>query len=263
MENNPNGWIIFIAILGAAAWIPHIIQLIIKIFSKPSLISINQKEIEIGFNTLGPIINFSLAFIAEKEKALIQKIDFTLKHSSNESHLFKWIWYEESLFQMDLQKVSIPYKKYQNAIALNVAKDSMVEKKIGFQSIDFKEKLDPLAILLKEDIANLKNSEEELDKIKSRKSYNDLVSHLNNSCIWKIGKYEAEINIYVLKRRIPFKHRLVFDLNNMDLKNLQDNIQLCKDAIDNVIFSAEKKSEPAWNWVYCQDLKDTIMQIKP
>jgi len=73
MENNPNGWIIFIAILGAAAWIPHIIRLIIKIFSKPSLISINQKEIEIGFNTLGPIINFSLAFLAEKEKALIQK----------------------------------------------------------------------------------------------------------------------------------------------------------------------------------------------
>ena len=90
MDNNSSGWIILIAILGAAAWIPHLVQLFMKIFTKPKLITVNQKEIEIGFNTLGPIINVGLAFLSEKDKALIQKITLQLKHSSQASHLFRW-----------------------------------------------------------------------------------------------------------------------------------------------------------------------------
>lgn len=201
MDNNSSGWIILIAILGAAAWIPHLVQLFLKIITKPRLITVNQKEIEIGFNTLGPIINIGLAFLSEKDKALIQKISLQLKHSSHASHLFLWSWYEESLFQMDFPKVSIPYKKNQTAIALNVAKDFMVEKKIGFQSKEFKEKLDEIGELVNEDYANFKNTNRDLETIKSTKNYNDLVNHFDNSFIWSTRKYTVNIDIYVLKKK--------------------------------------------------------------
>jgi len=258
MDETSSGWILVLAILGAAAWIPQIIQLFIKYFAKPKLISINQKDIEIGYNTFGPIINFSMAFLAENEKALVQKINLRLKHSNSESHLFQWIWYEESLFQMDILKTTIPYKKNQVAIALNVPKDFMIEKKIGFQSNNFKLKFDEIAKLVEEDFANIKNSDGNLEDLKSNKNYNHLVDHVNNSFMWNTGKYDVEIEIFIAKRKLPFAHKIEFALNNLDIRKLKENIPLCKKKIDDVLFHDEDPKEPLWNWIYCKDLKDSI-----
>ena len=231
METNVNVWIIVLSILGAAAWIPQLIQLGIKIFTKTSITIINHKEIEIGYNTLGPIINFNLAFLAENEKALINKIELELKHTSNETHKFKWIWYEESLFQMDIPRISIPYKKNQIAIALNVPKDFLVEKKIGFQSHEFKKKVNGISKLLKEEYANLKNSDKDISELKASKNYNDLIDHFNNSFLWKTGEYTIEISIFITKRGKPFSHMMSFELSNIDIRKLKDNIPYFKDKV--------------------------------
>ena len=163
---------------------------------------------------------------------------------------------------MDFPKASIPYKKNQIAIALNVIKDFMVEKKIGFQSEEFKEKLDEIGKLVNEDYANFKNTNRDLEEIKSTKNYNDLVNHFDNSFMWLTGKYIANIDIYVLKKKNPFKHKLEFELNPLDLRKLKNNIPLCKENINNIIFSPENSLEQNWQWAYCNDLKNSLNKIQ-
>lgn len=52
----------FLAVLGALAWLPFIIQMIREKLKKPKLKIIPDKQIEIGYTTLGPIFNINIAF---------------------------------------------------------------------------------------------------------------------------------------------------------------------------------------------------------
>ena len=55
----------WVAILGALAWSPHLLKTIQNYFKKPVVQLITQKNPEIGFTTLGPILNWQIAFIVE------------------------------------------------------------------------------------------------------------------------------------------------------------------------------------------------------
>lgn len=100
---------------------------------------ISKNKIDIGYTTYGPIVNTSIALVAEKQKALIEKIEVELTHENNDTQKFTWKWFEETLHVLDLPNSggSIPTRKNQTAIAINIAKDELVEKKIGFQKNSF------------------------------------------------------------------------------------------------------------------------------
>ena len=207
-----------LAILGALAWLPFIIQLIREKLKKPKLKIIPDNQIEIGFTTYGPIFNINLAFLSENKSALITKIDLELIHESNEKTEFTWIWFEESLLQLDLPQAPISYKKNQKAIALNVEENVLVEKKIGFQSIKFKEESDRLIKILNEDSMNIKNSGKALVELKSSSSYNNILDFAQNSFSWKVGIYEAKFKVYLAETSIKFERIIKLKLSNIDLK---------------------------------------------
>ena len=55
----------WIAILGALAWTPHLVNLVREWLAKSKVRVITQREVEIGFTTYGPIFNIRLAFSVE------------------------------------------------------------------------------------------------------------------------------------------------------------------------------------------------------
>ena len=88
----------WLAVIGAFAWLPTIIQWIRNYLKKPKLTKVSGKSFDVGFTTFGPIINMSLAFLSENKKALINKVQLELVHENNDTQKFSWVWFEEVLY---------------------------------------------------------------------------------------------------------------------------------------------------------------------
>lgn len=245
-----------LAIMGAMAWLPFIINIIKERLEKPKLKIIPDKQMEIGYTTLGPIFNINVAFLSETKSALITKVDLEIIHESNEHTYFTWTWFEESLFQMDLPQIPVYYKKNQKAIALNVGINTLVEKKIGFQNIKFKDDADKLVKILNEDSVNLKSSGKPLVELKSYSSFNNIIDYAQNAFQWKTGLYDAIFKVSLAESATTFEKGLKFQLSSQDLKRLFKNVESCKSFVDKVYINVNEELNEKWEWITANSLSD-------
>ena len=245
-----------LAILGALAWLPQLIVFINKKITIPKLTIITDKDLEIGYTTLGPIFNLQIAFLAEKKRALIRKVEIEMTHENNETHKFTWDWFEEILYEVSIpQSGLIPTRKNQKAIAINVNPDSLVEKKIGFQQNAFKEKQNRLVQLTTEEFLNIINAGNDSNIIRTRNTFNNLRDYYKNGFNWKIGKYNAKINAILSGNQI-FTTNVDFQLTNRDIKTLERNIEIAQNLVD-IEYGADIKVKQNWLWVNTKKLLPT------
>lgn len=248
-----------LAILGALAWLPHLISLIRNSMVKPNLTIISHKELEVGYTTFGPILNISLAFLAEKKKALIRKIDIELTHEKKETQKFTWDWFEEILLEMGVPETGIiPYIKHQKSIAIKTGADELIEKKIGFQESIFKDQYSRLIKAVNEDALNIYNSGKDLSDLKATSNYNRLLDHLKNSFNWKVGRYSGLLKVYISEKEEPFEHRIDFQLNSLDIKTLESNVDICKAFVEKTYINRDLPVQGTWRWVNPYKLTDEV-----
>ena len=256
-NSNPNTVFDILAIIGALAWLAPLFTWIRNKVTEPSIMIIPYKQLEIGYTIYGSIINIHLSFLAKDKNALINKIKIKLHHEKNETNIFTWSWFEEEIYQVENPELgSIPVKKNQRAIAINALNSVLVEKKIGFQIPEFKNKYDTLYDKAKEVYTNLKSNWDE-NKMQSSIEYNRVIDYFENSSIWKIGKYKAIIEVFILKRNTPFTHTIEFELNSEDLKSIKKNIETCKSVAHNH-FISPVPNKPIWEWIFAES-KGTII----
>ena len=245
-----------LAILGALAWsAPIVVPWLYKRIIKPKLIIITHNVIEIGYTTFGPIVNINMSFLSENKEALIKAIKISLRHENNETHIFEWEWFEESLGQMDMGTTGIySQTKNQKAVALRVKENDIVERKIGFQNSDFKIKYNDLINRTNEAQYRLQRADKDLSLIVDDVSYNDLQDHLKNSFFWNLGMYTIDVEIFLLGISERAKHSISFRLSNYDKVRLESNIEYCKNFIENSYVTLDPKYSEIWNWVYSYEV---------
>jgi hypothetical protein len=238
-----------LAILGALAWLPQLIIFISKWLTKPKLTIITDKDLEIGYTTFGPIFNFQIAFLAEKKRVLIRKVEIEMTHENNETHNFTWDWFEEILYEVNIpQSGLIPTRKNQKAIAINVDPDSLVEKKIGFQQ-------NRLVQLTTEEFLNIYNAGDDVNQIRTRNTFNNLRDYYKNGFNWKIGKYSATIKATLSNDQI-FTTKVDFQLTSLNIKTIEPNIEIAQKLVDKE-YGADIEVEQNWLWVNTQKLMPT------
>ncbi len=238
-----------IAILGALAWLPHLITLVRNLFLKPKISINSYNELEIGYTTLGPVLNINIAFSAENKHALIEKIYLIIKHESNEIHLFSWDWFEEYLYEMDtIDSGPLNLRKNQKAIAIKVQTDTLMEKKVGFQDPAFKEKYNELFNLTNIVYVNLFQGGKDINDLSSTNEYNEFSELFKNSFIWKVGKYSVKIKVYIKNRKKSFEHKLEFQLTNLDKNRLETNVETCLKVLKNHYITEDQKYKSTWEW---------------
>lgn len=239
----------WIGIIGAFAWIPQIIKWIREYFTKPKLTVVSGSQIEIGYTYFGPIINLSLAYLSETKTSLIDKIELELVHENNDTQKFSWVWFEEVLYSMDLpdfQKINT--KRHQNAIAIKIGLDELIEKKVGFLQNSFKQEYDKLYKQLIEEAIEFYQIAKNLEELKLNSSFRNLQNLLTNSFNWKSGKYKAKLTTHISIDNLQTHYEFDFSLNSLDIKLLQSNIEnnqlnLEKTFINNEITLRD------WQWV--------------
>jgi len=250
-------WTSWIATFGALSWLPHIISWVNKALTKPKLQFVSQDIAEVGYTGFGPIFNQEFAISASKKDALIEKIEVTIVHESGEKHNFLWKFLDERGPEI----TSIPggtaeFRKHQPAIALRVSVVGLIEKKIGFNDIDYQMKLISLNELSNEQMVYLEKSEGEQYKEKAikTKEFMDLLKFIEKGFYWKEGKYDVYLNVYETSLKNPHVEYYQFELTKRHVELLEKNIKATQEWITDLIRyrGIELKEIPkyTWNWAY-------------
>ncbi len=237
-----------LSILGALAWVPPIISLFIKISKRPKISIFSNKQLEVGYTSFGPILNVNLAFLGENKNVLVNKMELQLIHENNETQHFTWEWFEEIMLQTDSPGGPIPHRKNQQAIAIKIEKDQLVEKKIGFHQNNFKAEDNKLRKEVIENYLNILKNNQEISQLKITNPYNQLVDHYKNDFGWRIGVYTVVIKLYILEKKIPFEHKFKFQLDNIDVRALETNINLCMSLVEKDFVNSDKELKGNWVW---------------
>lgn len=246
-----------LAIIGALSWIYPLVIWLDKRLTKTELEIINHKELQVGFTYYGPIINIDMALSASKEDAFVKEISIQLKHESNQIENFKWEWFEENLMEIEIPDIGgiVPYKKNQKAVALKVLTNTLSEKRIGFQKPLFHEQYSAQYQKTFEIYQNLITKNGDVNELVKSKEYNDFEHFLRNSFIWKVGKYTGTISCTVANNKSKFTKEIEFYMTNLDIRKLENNIQLCLETLNNHFINQDPNYKAFWNWSNPLDVK--------
>ncbi len=83
------------AFVGAAAWAPHLWNMVRSYLIKPLVIFIPESSVQIGFTTLGPIFNLNMAIGIEQKDAILDGIYITIKHENGDNHILALLRFVE------------------------------------------------------------------------------------------------------------------------------------------------------------------------
>ena len=238
-----------IAILGALAWLPQIFLWIYHWLQKPKVNVYHDEEAEVGFIKFGNAFNIRLSFLSRHKNALIDNIELIIKDKDGANHTFKWIWYSETLYELQAPAGNATMAKRQNAIAINAYKDVLIEKFVGFQSISFIEERKQLTYKLNSFIENPKIAGEiNVDMVKRSNEYNQLLRLYKNSMIWKTGDYQAICKIHIADTNEYIEHLFHFTLSDIEIDTLKKNIGFASKVIEIEFINGQQQLEGSWLW---------------
>lgn len=245
-----------LAILGALAWIYPLGLSIRSLLTKTKLEIIHHKQLEIGYTINGPIINVDLAFSAIDKDAFIKMVSVKLEHQNKENIELQWEWFEEVLLEMDLPDSGIvPYKKNQKAIAIKVPIETLIEKKIGFQSKKFKLEYSKFYSETNQKQINISENQLDLQQLKTTNEYNNFLNLFKDHFPWKKGKYEGLIEVQISERKKVFTQNFSFELTTLDIKNLETNISTSQELVKLHFVSPDPEFKIIWKWANPFDLE--------
>jgi len=251
-------WIILIACIGAASWIPQIIFFFYRLFSRPKLQFISDPTVEIGYSWFGPILNSSFAISTSRKDALLERIKIEIVHQSGEKHEFIWKSLDEKGLEMRTPtgEMISEVRKYQPAIALKVGILGLVEKKILFRDVTFQQKWPLLNSLVSEKMEFIKKTKPEAypESVFETKEFLDFLDLRKTEFYWKEGKYEIKLYAYETSLKTPHVEHYSFNLTKANVELLEKNITIIQEYDrDSALFIGGKLKEfPTryLNWVY-------------
>ncbi|WP_299289241.1 hypothetical protein [uncultured Mucilaginibacter sp.] len=239
-----------LSVLGALAWLPPVISYFIKLYMKPKLTLIVHPQIEIGYTYNGSILNYDLAISAENKECLVTNIQTIIEGPNREEHRLDWQWFEEKLYEIDYNNEigSTPVRKKQNAIAIKILKEYLVEKRVGFHEASFKEKYQEAIDATNQKFELIIRNSQDPESVKLTTEYDKFKNLLESSLIWKEGNYKAKVLVKALNVKETFNTEFHFRLSTNDVKKLQSNTDFAIKVLEQAYIPKEGFNV-FWNWI--------------
>jgi hypothetical protein len=242
--------------IGAAAWLPIVIGWLYRVFVKAKVTIIPAEFPEVGFSTLGPILNVRMVITAARKMVIVDSIDLLLSHQDGESRKFHWSGMTEQLNQIvdDAGATRQRVQKETEPIAFVVGTESVSVRFVRFQDPSFHEEMQQTLDALVEKAHFLKKQQnfshadilksEEFDKVKRGWA---------RQFPWKTGRYLATFSVSSPQRLTLEQIGLEFFLADTDVEILKQNLAVNEDFHRGVLRQFEDGTpQPAlnWNWRY-------------
>lgn len=243
------------AIVGALAWIPPIFVTVREWLTKPEIRVITQPSPEVGFTTLGPILNLRLALTVKHKDIVVTGIRLHVTHESGEQTIFSWRGIIQRMGTFNYPQVgAVPFEKELNVLAMKVLPKDVEERFIRFQSLDYVQHKAGLEGAALKKLAYLRQSEgfDGASFLRSQEM-TDLYSYIQQSFSWKPGGYRMRVIIESPDAFSVLDDEYTFSLSPLHVQDLSGNLRFVEQFYANEVLPAtseEKPNNPQWKWVY-------------
>lgn len=241
--------------IGAAAWAPQIIKWGISYFSIPNVLVIPERVSEVGYSTLGPIINLRLAISTDSKDVLLNDFKASLTHEDGEKRILTWQGTTETFSQIrDYSGASQVVEKDETGIAVKVKIDGLTDKKFRFQDDVFHENIKFVSseAIKHENYLKSKQKDYHQELLDSEKVH-DFIEAFKSGFWWKSGEYTIEFDAACLNESINLdRSKYVFHLSQQDVDRLKINLSLFRGYIEWYIMKeldGFEKPMPIFQWV--------------
>ena len=242
-----------LAIIGALAWLPPLVSLILKLIRRPRLEVLSDNWAQIGFTELGPIFNPKLAFYAKNGSVLINRISAEVTHESGRRIDFEWQSIEERQMRMQMPEINnVLYVISDDAIGLNVTRDEMKVALIKMQSPDVIQKAEGVDRSYSEHLNHQKRvGKFELEEILTSKTTTDRIDFRKNNPSFEAGKYTVRLTVETRHSSIVDSELVEFEVTQEQVDSLaknKENFPMLEKI--NLLRERYDKSEgwPQWSW---------------
>jgi hypothetical protein len=238
----------WVAILGALAWSPHLVQAIRHWLTKSKVRVITQRQLELGFTTYGSILNLRLAFSVENKDLVISDLKIRLTHESGEERLFEWQGITQHMGKMTLPDASaMPFEKEQSVLAIKLNETNIEERFVRFQ--------DPAYLSTQK--VHIDRALKKMAYLKEESKYNaesflrepemtELYSFNKHAFAWKPGKYSMSIEMQSPEQFNLTDNIREFTLSPLDIERMEKNKDLLEADYRRITTGSEEKI--AWQW---------------
>ena len=241
------------AYIGAAAWVPQIGSWLFRAFTRPKVLVVPDKTVQVGYTTYGPIFNLRLALSVARKDIVIDRIEARLRHTDGDEHILTWIGMQEFMSEIcDASGNRQRVEKYEGAIALKLSTVSLVEKLIQFQDADFLDEHRRIYDDVQGAIAFRRDQGEgAAEAVRESRVFRSLVEFCRSSFWWKAGKYSVRFVLRSPQRHKLEEHEFFFELQQHDVDALKKNFSANDEALNQLLHVGETGYEaPQIEWVW-------------
>lgn len=244
----------WIAVVGAAAWLPQVIGWVARRFTVPRLRVIPGPSPEIGYTTFGPIFNLPCAISAERKDAVIERVTANVTHEHGQQIHFRWASLSETFSQLkNSEGVAAEFARTQTAVALKVSTLVLTEKLVAMQDPTFERGYRPLVTAAGNQQDHFKKIEPENWQQLTLKSaeFANLIAFLERRFAWQEGRYTVRLELRIVGVKKPTVQVFSFALSGLEVGRLRENLVETERYIRELILQPSQDAKPyRWNWIY-------------
>lgn len=242
------------AYIGAAAWLPQLATWAYCYFVTPAITIVPDRYAEVGFTSYGPIFNLRMAFSADRKDVIVDGFQLTLRHADGDTRTFRWSGLSETFSEIrDAAGNTQVISRDQVPIALKIGTESLIEKFVRFQEPRYHEAGRPALSNLFAHLNFLRRSGEpdHTSKLLASKEFFAVVDTRDKSFWWRAGRYDVTFVLSSPKKFALTHARYRFELTQIDVDQLRQNIETSKTELENILKSDLPGFQPQpinWNW---------------
>lgn len=244
-----------IAIIGALAWLPQIIQWISNYLKKPRLQVISATTCMLGLDMYGPTIHLTASVSSEKKDAIITRIEAILRHESGEERQFEWMSVSET--QFNIQSLTSAdqamFVKNLKVLAIKAVQETLIERSIFFRDDLLAKKVVNKINSVKDNLKYLASSNSKpSNQIIKSKDYKELEHSLTENIFWREGNYTIDMSFEIKNVKSPHKQAFSFEVTRQDIEALKKNTDLIKRQVYQMITGESTDEEISWQFAWVQ-----------
>jgi hypothetical protein len=240
------GWQDIIALIGAAAWIPQIIEWINKALVKPKVEILSAQTVQIGYSDYGPHVVWPMSFSAEHQDALVKKIVLTVRHSKGEVRSFIWDYVKETFFQLQAGSDVGEFAKPSEVLALKISVLTLTERSIVFKDSELQKDLRSRLAQVTDYHKYSPTQDRNPEALMKVKEVIQAQEFFANNMYWKEGDYTFEVEMQIVGRE---SHRQSFTVTfrRENIESLQTNIPLFQSHLRAITIGEQEPIK--WSYV--------------
>ena len=242
------------AFIGAAAWLPQIVQWVYRLSLRPKVQIVCGQTVDIQFDDEGPGVDLTFALIASRRSCTAKNITARLRHGNGRTMTLEWSQLTEPIVHMwglgQATGQAGVLARSQPAIALRLEEGTTVERGVTFQDRTLRKSLSRSNQALMElGRVATETGRQPVEHVRASNEFLALRDLFKHAFAWEVGEYELEVRVSLFEGGAA-KSRWRFALSESDVELIRRNLS----ALDTVLGKRldGEAQDPDWPEVSCE-----------